>query len=542
MDVGGTVEAPANPEKTGYDFAGWKNGDALFDFSTPITTNITLKAEWTLHNYTITYKNVTEHENPDTYTIEDEIILKAPTKGTEPAQTIFVQWHSEETLQKPIEKIAKGTTGNKIFYAEWSDKAVYTVTFNTDGGSEVAVQRVKDGEKATKPATDPEKEGYTFKGWDFDFATPITENKTVNAKWEIKKYTVTFMNGEDEVKKTEVEYNSTIPDNEMPDTATLSSSGGEPFAGWFNGANRFDSNTPIKTDTTLNATFGISVTKNADGSYSFADGTYKAVWEGDNAIIRFKLPEEAKFSKGNGLRLTGTFDFGEGSQYKQLYIQTVDAASEPLFGFNMISDWGDNGLLGEKSNPVLGLLSKDLTVSDCRFVMSSYIGSVATDKPELSIRIEGVKLSYIEYEDTILFDPAKDWTGETTEIDRETYAVVTVNGYDTVIDVSAVDCSKVSMFLVKCAAKEKNENFNLTIGIKDKESADVSSPAYNKVDTSVKEISASFAEKTQWNEISETKVVEKIQPMVQDSSDAYKEQSDVVVYIGKIVAKTEKTN
>lgn len=539
--MGGTVEAPANPEKTGYDFAGWKNGDALFVFSTPITTNITLKAEWTLHNYTITYKNVKEHENPGTYTIEDEIILKDPTKGTDPEKTIFVQWCSDDALKNPIEgKIAKDTTGNQTFYAEWSDKAVYTVTFNTDDGSEVAAQRVKDGEKATKPETDPTKEGYTFKGWDFDFTTPITGNKTVNANWEIKKYTVKFMNGETEVKKTEVEYNSTIPEKDFPSEPTKEGYGD--FLGWYSGANRFDSNTPIKSDTILNATFGISVTKNADGSYSFADGTYKAVWEGDNAIIRFKLPEEANFSKGNGLRLTGTFDFGKGSQYKQLYIQTVDAANEPLFGFNMIADWKDNGLLGEKSEPVLGLLSKDLTVSDCRFVMGSYIGNVATDKPELSIRIEGVKLTYVEYEDTILFDPEKDWKGETTEIDGETYAVVTVDGYDTVIDVNAVDCSKVSMFLVKCAAKEKNTNFNLKICIKDKDTADISSPSYNQVDTSVKEISAGFDEKTDWNKISETKIAEKIQPMVQDSSNNYAEQSDVVVYIGKIVAKTEKTN
>ena len=410
LDVGGTVEAPANPEKNGYDFAGWKNGDALFDFSTPITTNITLKAEWTLHNYTITYKNVTEHENPVTYTIEDEIILKAPTKGTEPAQTIFVQWHSEETLQKPIEKIAKGTTGDKTFYAEWSDKAVYTVTFNTDGGSEVAVQRVKDGEKATKPATDPEKEGYTFKGWDFDFTTPITENKTVNANWEIKKYTVKFMNGETEVKKTEVEYNSTIPDNEMPDTATLSSSGGESFAGWFNGANRFDSTTHIKTDTTLNATFGIPVTKNADGSYSFADGTYKAVWEGDNAIIRFKLPEEMECKAKDSLLLTGTINFGE-QELNQMYIQTADEQSIALFGYGMIASWINGDLVNEKNiRTSFDILTQTnnkegafdgLKVSDCKFAA---VLKEDVEKPEnISISVKDLKLYYIKYNPATIF-------------------------------------------------------------------------------------------------------------------------------------------
>lgn len=538
MDVGGTVEAPANPEKNGYDFAGWKNGDALFDFSTPITTNITLKAEWTLHNYTITYKNVTEHENPDTYTIEDEIILKAPTKGTEPAQTIFVQWHSEETLQKPIEKIAKGTTGNKIFYAEWSDKAVYTVTFNTDGGSEVAVQRVKDGEKATKPATDPEKEGYTFKGWDFDFATPITENKTVTAKWEIKKYTVTFMNGEDEVKKTEVEYNSTIPDNEMPDTATLSSSGGEPFAGWFNGANRFDSTTHIKTDTTLNATFGISVTKNADGSYSFADGTYKAVWEGDNAIIRFKLPEEVTFAKESDydkLRLKGTFSFGDTAQYNQLYIQTVGNGDNALFGWNMIVDW-TNGLSGEKKYAVSNIISNDITASDCKFVTSGYKEGVTEGETEISITIKDVTLSYDKYDASVgvvLFDPAKDWTGETTEIDGETYAVSVALGYGKpFVEFSDIDFTKFSIIKAKACAKNPNENYQLTINFAGGDSwTDVCSIYFYKP------LVAEPQEKEANIETLKQNTAKLIRLIVQDASQKdYPSVEDEVVHIGKIIA------
>lgn len=465
MDVDGTVEAPANPEKNGYDFAGWKDGDAFFDFSTPIKTNITLKAEWTLHNYTIKYENVEEHENPGTYTIEDEIILKDPTKGSNPEKTIFVQWCSDKNLKTPIEKIAKNTTGNQTFYAEWSDKAVYTVTFNTDGGSEVAAQRVKDSEKATKPKTDPEKEGYTFKGWDFDFATPITENKTVNAKWEIKKYTVKFMNGETEVKKTEVEYNSTIPEKDFP--AEEPTKEGYSFLGWYSGANRFDSTTPIKSDTILNATFEIPVTKNADGSYSFADGTYKAVWEGDNAIIRFKLPEEVTFAKESGynkLRLKGTFSFGDTAQYNQLYIQTVGNGDNALFGYNMITDW-NNGLSGEKSEPVLGLLSNDIKASDCKFVTSGYLDGITKGETEISITIKDVTLSYDKYDASVgvvLFDPAKDWTGETTEIDGETYAnIKALSWSDPSMTLPNYDCNDFSKLSLKASVKDAKENYQI---------------------------------------------------------------------------------
>lgn len=67
---------------------------------------------------------------------------------------------------------------------------VYTVTFNSNGGSAVASQTVTDGETATEP-DDPTKDGSTFAGWysdeelttEFNFATPITQNTTLYAKW-----------------------------------------------------------------------------------------------------------------------------------------------------------------------------------------------------------------------------------------------------------------------------------------------------------------------------------------------------------------------
>lgn len=66
----------------------------------------------------------------------------------------------------------------------------YTVTFNSNGGSDVASQTVKKGEKATKP-TNPTKEGFTFGNWfednvlvtPYDFNTPVTSSFTLFASW-----------------------------------------------------------------------------------------------------------------------------------------------------------------------------------------------------------------------------------------------------------------------------------------------------------------------------------------------------------------------
>lgn len=70
------------------------------------------------------------------------------------------------------------------------DVTEYTVTFDSRGGSAVAAQTVKSGEKVTKPAN-PTKSGFTFDAWyedtylatPYDFNTPVTSNFTLYAGW-----------------------------------------------------------------------------------------------------------------------------------------------------------------------------------------------------------------------------------------------------------------------------------------------------------------------------------------------------------------------
>ncbi len=81
----------------------------------------------------------------------------------------------------------------------------YTVTFNSNGGSAVESQTVKENGLVTKP-TDPTKEGYTFSGWyldlndndAYDFSTKVTKNITLYAKWSDGKP----VSGDDDKKCT----------------------------------------------------------------------------------------------------------------------------------------------------------------------------------------------------------------------------------------------------------------------------------------------------------------------------------------------------
>lgn len=65
---------------------------------------------------------------------------------------------------------------------------LYTVTFDSNGGSEITSRRVGENGSVIKP-TDPTREGYTFLGWylngeEFDFNTKITSDITLTARWE----------------------------------------------------------------------------------------------------------------------------------------------------------------------------------------------------------------------------------------------------------------------------------------------------------------------------------------------------------------------
>ena len=106
----------------------------------------------------------------------------------------------------------------------------YTVTFQSEGGSEVASQ-IRANTPADQPA-DPTKEGYTFIGWykgesEWNFETPVTENLTLTAKWQVNQYIITFKpenGGQDIVIKQDYGTAITAPANP---TKT-----GYTFAGW----------------------------------------------------------------------------------------------------------------------------------------------------------------------------------------------------------------------------------------------------------------------------------------------------------------------
>ena len=133
-----------------------------------------------------------------------------------------------------------------------SEEVKYTVTFNTNGGSNIGSQEVKENSTVTKPA-DPTKEGYIFSGWyldeeEYNFNDKVTQDITLNAKWENLTYNVTFKynNGESD-KVVKVNANQSVSKPIDPEYT------GHKFSGWFYNDDEFDFSQKITKDITLEA-------------------------------------------------------------------------------------------------------------------------------------------------------------------------------------------------------------------------------------------------------------------------------------------------
>ena len=111
-------------------------------------------------------------------------------------------------------------------YPVWNANQ-YTITFDTNGGSEIAPITQDYGTKITAP-DNPTRKGYTFRGWDKEIPkTMPAENITVKAQWEINQYTIAFdTNGGSEIAPITQDYGTEIT---APDNPTRK---GYTFKGW----------------------------------------------------------------------------------------------------------------------------------------------------------------------------------------------------------------------------------------------------------------------------------------------------------------------
>ena len=211
QDYGTPITAPTLTRE-GYTFKGW---DKEIPETMP-AENITVKAQWEINQYTITFDtNGGSEIAPITQDYGTEIT--APDNPTRKGYT-FKGWDKEIPETMPAENIT--------VKAQWEINQ-YTITFDTNGGSEIAPITQDYGTEITAP-DNPTRKGYTFKGWDKEIPeTMPAENITVKAQWEINQYTITFdTNGGSEIAPITQDYGTEIT---APDNPTRK---GYTFKGW----------------------------------------------------------------------------------------------------------------------------------------------------------------------------------------------------------------------------------------------------------------------------------------------------------------------
>ena len=207
--------------RAGYTQVGWSTvdgGEKVYDFKDIYTKNeaLTLYPVWNTNKYTITFDtNGGSEIAPITQDYGTEITV--PDNPTRKGYT-FKGWDKEIPETMPAENIT--------VKAQWEINQ-YTITFDTNGGSEIAPITQDYGTQISAP-DNPTRKGYTFKGWDKEIPeTMPAENITVKAQWEINQYTIAFdTNGGSEIAPITQDYGTEIT---APDNPTRK---GYTFKGW----------------------------------------------------------------------------------------------------------------------------------------------------------------------------------------------------------------------------------------------------------------------------------------------------------------------
>lgn len=304
---GDTVTAPEVPEKDGKTFSKWDK-----DFS-KVTSDLTINAVYDVDTFTVTFKD--GEKVLETQTVEYEAAATAPDTArlSPPEGMHFAKW------DKDFSKVTEDIEVSAVY-----ELNEYTVIFK-NGETILKTEMVKHGFVATPPNvfdTATKK----FVGWDKSFDN-VTSDLIVNAKWETKKFTLTFINFDGTTVCTaEVEYGASIDSHfETADSAATYDTKILDYDGWYkadgtrideldlptmpaenftltlklslmdSAIGDFKVNTPADFTFTESNTAEFSVMPN-EGTTLHAGVTYKYIWTINKDNVFYKTEETTELS------------------------------------------------------------------------------------------------------------------------------------------------------------------------------------------------------------------------------------------------------
>lgn len=304
---GSAATAPEVPEKDGRTFKEWDK-----DFS-KVTSDLTINAVYDVDTFTVTFKD--GEKVLETQTVEYEAAAIAPDTArlSPPEGMHFAKW------DKDFSKVTEDIEVSAVY-----ELNEYTVTFK-NGETTLKTEMVKHGSAATQPNV-YDTATKKFVGWDKSFDN-VTSDLIVNAKFETKKFTLTFINFDGTTVYTaEVEYGASIRDHfDTADSAATYDDTILDYDGWYkadgtrideldlptmpaenftltlelrlmdSAIGDFKVNTPADFTFTESNTAEFSVMPN-EGTTLHAGVTYKYIWTINKDNVFYKTEETTKSS------------------------------------------------------------------------------------------------------------------------------------------------------------------------------------------------------------------------------------------------------
>ena len=299
------IKLPDNPTKDGYIFDGWYwdnevwkkpfTANSLLD--TPLSSDMSVYAKFEKEEAVkgtqaefVGFEKVGENKyfkkvSNDTETFSLGTLVKVNSKSN---------WQlSSDVYGNNViaSKTATLSIGNNNYYVNViaddgtmqlytlniRRREIYTIEFDTFGGTDIEKQYVEEDSCATAPTT-ADRNGYTFESWNFDFTTPIVENTVISARWNVVTYNIEYvLNGGENNSLSPNIY--TIKSEKI--VLQMPSKTGYDFVGWY-------------TDEALTE----KVENVATGSYG--NKKFYAKWN----IITYNIEYEVNGGKNNSANLT----------------------------------------------------------------------------------------------------------------------------------------------------------------------------------------------------------------------------------------------
>lgn len=261
--------------------------DYVFNYDTVLYGKITaIDYKLTYHLFDgeyVSYEGSYENNNPLTYTVNDKVVLTAPTLESE---GFFKGWYTDSARTQHISVIPEGSLGNMDLYAKWDNANKLKVTFdiNQEGLSNPDSISLNYGEtigKCNGPANVAEVDGYKLNGW-FENQEGTGRKWNINrdavtcdlclyANWVPKTYSITY-----ELSDADNHTDNPESYNILSETINLKapSKKGFVFDGWFSDAELTQPVINIPTgstgDLTLYASFSPDYVVECENGASYA--------------------------------------------------------------------------------------------------------------------------------------------------------------------------------------------------------------------------------------------------------------------------------